>query len=76
LAVHTVAGGDRTFRLPRQAEEVYDLFERRTVARDTGEFRVTLPPASTTLYYTGDAALLSKLKGAGAEAVPNAMIRV
>jgi hypothetical protein len=66
LAVHTVAGGDRTFRLPRQAEEVYDLFERRTVARDTGEFRVMLPPASTALYYTGDAALLSKLKAARA----------
>ena len=29
LSIHTVAGGDRTFRLPRQVEEVYDLFERR-----------------------------------------------
>ena len=62
LAVHTVAGGDRTFRLPRQVEEVYDLFGRSTVARDTREFRVTLRPASTALYYTGGAALLSKLK--------------
>ena len=25
LAVHTVAGGERTFRLPRQVEEIYDL---------------------------------------------------
>jgi hypothetical protein len=62
LAVHTVAGGDRTFRLPRQVEEVYDLFERRSVTRDCSEFRVTLRPASTALYYTGGAALLSKLK--------------
>jgi hypothetical protein len=62
LAVHTVAGGDRTFRLPRQVEEVYDLFERRTVARDISEFHVTLPPASTALYYTGDTALLTTLK--------------
>ena len=65
LAVHTAAGGDRAFRLPRPVEEVYDLFERRTVARDTSEFRVTLPPASTALYYTGDTAPLSKLKVAG-----------
>jgi len=62
LAVHTVAGGDRTFRLPRQVEEVYDLFARSTVGRDAREFRVTLRPASTALYYTGDAALISKLK--------------
>jgi hypothetical protein len=62
LAVHTVAGGDRTFRLPRQGEEVYDLFARNIVGRDTREFRVTLPPSSTALYYTGDATLLTKLK--------------
>jgi hypothetical protein len=69
LAVHTVAGGDRTFRLPRQVEEVYDLFERSTVARAANEFRVTLRPASTALYYTGDAALLSKLKVADRQPV-------
>ena len=67
LAVHTVAGGDRTFRLPRQAEKVYDLFGRSVVARDSSEFRVTLRPASTALYYTGGAALLSKLKVADHE---------
>jgi hypothetical protein len=67
LAVHTVSGGDRTFRLPRREEEVYDLFERRTVARDTSEVRVTLRPASTALYYTGDAALLSNLTYAKGE---------
>jgi hypothetical protein len=64
LAVHTVSGGDRTFRLPRREEEVYDLFERRTVTRDTQEFQVTLQPASTALYYTGNAALVSSLTNA------------
>ncbi len=67
LAVHTVSGGDRTFRMPRREEEVYDLFERRTVARDTQEFQVTLRPASTVLYYTGNAALLSSLTNAMGE---------
>ena len=62
LAVHTVAGGERTFRLPRQVEEVYDLYERRTVARNTNAFQVKLRPVSTALYYTGGAALLSNLK--------------
>ena len=57
-AVHTVAGGDRTFRLPRRAEEVYDVFERRTVAHDTNEFQVKLQPESTALFYTGATALL------------------
>jgi len=61
LAVHTVSGGDRTFSLPHEVEEVYDLFERRSVARDTRQFQVSLPPASTALFYTGESALLSKL---------------
>jgi hypothetical protein len=67
LSVHTVSGGERTFRLPRREEEVYDLFGRNRVARDTSEFRVTLPPASTALYYTGDAGLLSHLANAKGE---------
>jgi hypothetical protein len=53
LAVHTVSGGDRTFRLPREVEAVYDLFERRTVARNANQFRVKLLSASTALYYIG-----------------------
>jgi len=61
LAVHTVSGGHRTFSLPRQVEEVYDLFERKSVARNTKQFRVRLLPASTALFYTGAAALLTKL---------------
>ncbi|MGD0124729.1 MAG: hypothetical protein ABSF46_05170 [Terriglobia bacterium] len=61
LAVHTVSGGDRTFSLPREVEVVYDLFERRTVARNTAELEVNLPRVSTAFYYTGGAALPSKL---------------
>jgi hypothetical protein len=61
LAVHTVSGGDRTFRLPRRVEEVYDLLARRTVARDADEFQVNLRPASTALFYAGSAATLSGL---------------
>jgi hypothetical protein len=61
LAVHTVSGGDRTFRLPREVEEVYDLFERKSMARNTREFRVRLLPVSTALFYTGGSALLAKL---------------
>jgi len=62
LAVHTVSGGERTFSLPREVEEVHELFERKSIARNTREFRVRLLPVSTALFYTGDAALLSKLK--------------
>jgi hypothetical protein len=58
LSVHTTGGGPRRFRLPRQAEVVYDLFEMREVARDVREFEVTLQPASTALYYTGIARAL------------------
>ena len=56
LSVHTVRGGRRTFRLPRRAELVYDLFAKHVVARDTDAFDVDLPPASTHVYYTGPAA--------------------
>ncbi|MEZ4861125.1 MAG: hypothetical protein R3C14_07460 [Caldilineaceae bacterium] len=53
LAVHTVAGGLRTFKLPKQTEVVYDLLHEQTLAHNTDHFAVTLPPASTALYYTG-----------------------
>lgn len=62
LGVHTVSGGTRTFKLPRPVEEVYDLFDQRTIARDVREFRITLPPVSTALYYTGASGLLSSLR--------------
>jgi hypothetical protein len=61
LSVHTSGGGPRTFKLTKQTEMVYDLFEQREVARDVSAFKVALPPASTTLWYTGDAQKLSKL---------------
>jgi hypothetical protein len=64
LAVHTVAGGDRTFFLPKQVEEVYDLFARKTLARDSNKFQVKLQTASTALFYTGEAAPLASLKQA------------
>jgi hypothetical protein len=61
LAVHTAGGGPRSFRLPRQVEVVYDLYNRREVARGARQFDVQLPPASTSLYYTGRFDLLKDL---------------
>ncbi len=61
LAVHTLSGGERTFSLPRPVETVLDLFSGQTVAASTHQFQVSLPPASTTLFYTGPTALLARL---------------
>jgi hypothetical protein len=61
LGIHTVAGGKRTLRLPRQVEVVHDLFEDRTVGQNAAEFTVVLPPSSTSLFFTGDLELLAKL---------------
>ena len=61
LCVHTVAGGARTFALPRQVEIVYDLYERQVIAQDTDRVQITLAPRSTALYYTGERALVAKL---------------
>jgi hypothetical protein len=61
LAVHTTGGGDRTLRLPRKAEVVYELFDGKVVARNCSQLRVTLAPASTALWYTGDRRTLRKL---------------
>jgi hypothetical protein len=63
LNVHTVAGGARTFKLPRKVETVYDLYEKQIVAQDTDRIQVSLAPRSTTLYYTGDRALIAALDG-------------
>jgi hypothetical protein len=63
LGVHTVGGGERTFKLPGKVEAVYDLFEQTMVARDVEQFSVTLPMASTALYYVGEADLLATLEG-------------
>lgn len=58
LSVHSVSGGPRTFKLPRPAEVVYDLFNEQVLARGVTEFQVELPPASTALYFTGQERLL------------------
>ena len=61
LAVHTVAGGQRTFTLPRPVETVYDLYHVQLLAHNADRFTVQLPPASTALYYTGAASKLQTL---------------
>ena len=63
LSVHTVSGGPRTFKLPTRAEVVFDLYHDQVLARDATEFCVTLPPASSALYYTGCAAALETQLG-------------
>ncbi len=60
LSVHTVAGGPRTFHLPQQAEVVFDLYHDDVLARNAMSFDVTLQPASSALYYTGDEALITR----------------
>jgi len=62
LGIHTVSGGNRMFKLPRTVQEVYDLYNKKTIARNTDQFQVTLSPKSTSLYYTGDAGILSEFK--------------
>jgi len=62
LGIHTVSGGERTYKLPYKVEQVYDLFNNNSIARDTDSFKVTLSPKSSELYYTGDRSTLSKLK--------------
>jgi hypothetical protein len=53
LGVHTVAGGERVFRLPRRAEAIYDLFEQKIIAQNVSEFRATLAPLSTAGFRFG-----------------------
>ena len=61
LGVHTVGGGKRTFILPRPVEVVHDLFEDETITKNTTAFEVTLPRASTSLFYIGDSKTLTML---------------
>jgi hypothetical protein len=61
LSVHSVSGGARTFRLPETVEVVYDLFAGQTLARNVSRFQVTIPPASTQLYFTGKEETLKSL---------------
>jgi hypothetical protein len=53
LAVHTAAGGERDFRLPKKVEQVFELFTEKEVASNTDHFHVRLPQSTTVLYYTG-----------------------
>jgi hypothetical protein len=62
LSVHTVSGGERNFKLPRQVEVVYDLLCDRVLGRDVDQFCDALAPGSTTLYYAGSAEQLEGLK--------------
>jgi hypothetical protein len=62
LCVHTISGGKRTFKLPKEVEEVYDLFEGKTIARNTNKFDVAIGAGSTNFYFTGDSKSLGKLK--------------
>jgi hypothetical protein len=64
LGVHTVAGGKRTFLLPREVEIVYDLFGKAMIAQDVDSFEVDLKPATTAIFYTGTRAILrSNMQG-------------
>lgn len=58
LTLHTAAGGPRTLRLPAPVEVVFDLLRQQPVAHQTDTFSVTLPPASTALFFTGPRSLL------------------
>ncbi len=58
LSVHSVSGGKRTFKLSREVEVVYDLYNKQVIARSVSQFEVELKPASTSLYFTGKANLL------------------
>jgi hypothetical protein len=53
LGIHTVSGGRREFRLPEKVPVIYDLFAEKIIGRNTDTVKVTLAPASTSLYYTG-----------------------
>ena len=62
LCVHTISGGKRTFKLPKEVEEVYDLFEGKSIARKSNKFDVPIGAGSTNLYFMGDSKTLEKLK--------------
>lgn len=61
LAVHTVAGGDRQFKLPHPVEIVYDLFGEKILGEQAQAFDVRLNPTSTALFFTGEKAKLTGL---------------
>ena len=64
LAVHTLPGGIREYRLDRKVEVIYDLYNKKIVARNTDRFEVTHDPISTSLWYTGAMENITRLDGA------------
>lgn len=50
LAVHSLKGGERTFRLPRKCRRVRELFSDRVVAERAAEFTDRLAGPCTALY--------------------------
>jgi hypothetical protein len=50
LGIHSLSGGERVIRLPRRVAAVVDVFNGKTIARETSEIRVVLEPRSTSLF--------------------------
>ena len=50
VCLHAATAGQKTIRLPRKAEEVYDVFNRKVVARNVSEFSFDAPLHSTWLF--------------------------
>jgi hypothetical protein len=53
LGIHTSKDGERIIKLPKTAD-VYDLFEKKLVAKKVSSFKINLPKYSTALYFIGD----------------------
>jgi hypothetical protein len=50
VCLHAATAGQKTIRLPHKAAEVYDVFNRRVVARDVSEFSFDAPLHSSWLF--------------------------
>jgi hypothetical protein len=53
LALHTDKAGSRRIKLPFQAEGVYEVFDRKTIAHHTNEFSFEGDHLKTYLFYFG-----------------------
>lgn len=62
LAIHTAAGGERTFNLPSRVEVVSELFSGQIIGRHLDRFKLTLPPSSTALFFTGSETILQQFR--------------
>ncbi len=52
VAIHTIRSGRKTIHLPQRAN-VYDVFEKREIAKNTAAFVDNIPAHTTKLYYIG-----------------------